>query len=129
MRLQAKGETLDERELTISAGHVEAFTAVLGTSSAAHTATLVPFFGAAVGGEDTAVNGLGLDLSRALLAGIDYQWSRPFVVGETVRARLFVEDVFTKGANQFGVLVAEFTEPDGAAVQRQSITFIERGAG
>lgn len=128
MRLEAKGQTLDERDLTISAEHVAAFAAALGTASAAHTATLVPFFGAVVGGQDTAVNGLGLDLSRALLAGIDYHWSRPFVVGETVRSRLFVEDVFTKGANTFGVLVAEFTDPDGADVQRQSITFIERGA-
>ena len=35
---------------------------------------------------------------------------------------------YRKGANQFGVVVAEFTGADGALVQRQSVTFIERGA-
>jgi acyl dehydratase len=128
MRDEAKGTTLVERDLVVSPEAVRALAEVLGTASASSTATLVPYFGAVVGGQATAVEGLGLDLSRALLAGIDYEWSRPFNAGETVHARVFVEDVFTKGTNQFGVLVAEFTGADGTLVQRQSVTFIERGA-
>jgi hypothetical protein len=128
MRDEAKGTTLAEQDLLVSPEAVDALEGALGTSTASATATLVPYFGAVVGGQATAVEGLGLDLSRALLAGVDYEWSRPFRIGESVHARVFVEDVFTKGANQFGILVAEFTGTDGVLVQRQSVTFIERGA-
>lgn len=128
MRQDAMGSTIADEQLEFSAATADAFGAAIGTSTASATATLVPWFGAVVGGEATAVEGLGLDLTRALLAGIDYEWTRPFVSGETVRARVVVEDVFTKGAHQFGVLVAEFTASDGQLVQRQKVTFIERGA-
>ncbi|THJ25641.1 MaoC family dehydratase N-terminal domain-containing protein, partial [Candidatus Frankia alpina] len=101
----------------------------VGSPAGAATAALVPYFGAAVGGESTAVDGLGLDLSRALLAGIDYDWRRPFAPGERVHVRVTVEDVFRKGANQFGLLAAEFTDAAGDLVQRQTVTFIERGSG
>ncbi|MCW2722461.1 MAG: hypothetical protein QOG20_5893 [Pseudonocardiales bacterium] len=127
MREDAKGSTLAEEDLTVSDATLSALGGALGTASAGETATLVPWFAATVGGESTAVEGLGLDLSRALLAGIGYEWERPFVPGETVHVRVAVEDVFTKGSNQFGVVVAEFTDTAGAVVQRQSITFIERG--
>ncbi|HEV7470422.1 MaoC family dehydratase N-terminal domain-containing protein [Pseudonocardia sp.] len=128
MREDAKGSTLAEDDLVVSAETLSALRTALGTASGGDTATLVPYFAATIGGESTAVDGLGLDLSRALLAGIGYEWERPFVPGETVHVRVTVEDVFAKGANQFGVVVAEFTGADGALVQRQSITFIERGA-
>lgn len=127
MRQDAKGRTIAEDELVFSSATADAFAAALDTPTASMTATLVPYFGAVVGGQATAVDGLGLDLTRALLAGVDYEWTRPFEVGETLRARVVVEDVFTKGANQFGVVVAEFTAADGQLVQRQSVTFIERG--
>lgn len=127
MHAEAKGKTLVEDDLTVSAATLTALERAIGTSSGAGTATLVPWFGATVGGESTAADGLGLDLSRALLAGISYEWERPFAAGETVHVRVAVEDVYRKGANQFGVVVAEFTGADGALVQRQSVTFIERG--
>lgn len=128
MRQDAKGSTIAEERLVFSAATADAFAAAVDTPTAEATATLVPWFGAVVGGQATAVEGLGLDLTRALLAGIDYEWTRPFVIGETVTARVVVEDVYTKGANQFGVVVAEFSGSDGQLVQRQSVTFIERGA-
>lgn len=128
MQEDAKGKTLVEEDLTVSAATLTALERAIGTPSAAATATLVPWFGATVGGESTVVDGVGLDLSRALLAGVEYEWERPFAAGETVHVRVCVDDVYRKGANQFGVVVAEFTGADGALVQRQSVTFIERGA-
>ena len=38
-----------------------------------------------------------------------------------MHVRVTVDDVYRKGANQFGVVVAEFTGADGALVQRQSV--------
>lgn len=124
----AKGRTLAEADLVVTPELLARLAGALGTDSGAQTAGLVPSFAATVGGESTVVDGLGLDLSRALLGGLGYEWERPFVPGETVRVRVTVEDVFAKGANQFGVVVAEYTDGDGAVVQRQSITFVERAA-
>jgi len=69
----AKGKTLVDDELTVSTDVLGAVERAIGSSSAAATATLVPYFSASIGGESTAVDGLSLDLSRALLAGIDYE--------------------------------------------------------
>jgi acyl dehydratase len=126
MRSEAKGQILADEEVTVHEDIIAALTRALDTSSARATATLVPFFGATLGGEALVIDGLELDLSRSMLAGLGYEWTRPFQVGETVRARISIEDVYTKGNNQFGVVIAEFTDTDGGTVQRQSITFIER---
>lgn len=128
MREESKGTTLVEQDLTVSTGALSALEQSLGTPSSAATARLVPYFGATIGGESTAVEGLGLDLSRALLAGLDYDWRRPFNADETVHVRVAVEDVFPKGDNQFGVISAEFTDARGELIQRQKVTFIERGS-
>ncbi len=127
MREDVKGTTLVDREVRASGAVLESLGAAIGTASAAATATLVPFFGATAGGRSSVVDGLGLDLSRALLAGVGYQWHRAFVPDEQVWLRVAVEDIYTKGSNTFAVVVAEFTDLDGGPVQRQSITFVERG--
>lgn len=100
----------------------------IGSGSAVATSRLVPFFGPTVGGESVVVEGIGLDLSRALLGGLSYEWHRPFEEGETVAVRVTVDDVFERGSNQFGVIVAEFFDSADELVQRQTATFIERGA-
>lgn len=128
MDVGAKGRTLAEADLKVTPELLERLAGALGTGSGTLTALLVPSFAATVGGESTVVDGLGLDLSRALLGGLAYEWERPFVPGETVHVSVVVEDVFTKGANQFGVVAAEYLGSDGALVQRQSVTFVERGA-
>jgi hypothetical protein len=127
VRAEAEGQSLYEDDRVVDDGQLADLRRALGTESAAQTATLVPFFGPTVGGEATVTEGLGLDLSRALLGGIEYDWRRPFEPGERVHVSVHVESVVTKGSNQFGVLVAEFTGADGDVIQRQSTTFIERG--
>lgn len=130
MRIDAKGAILFEGEQVVSTEHLRNMTAAIGTPTGAATALLVPFFGPTIGGESTVTDpaGLGLDLSRALLAGLSYQWSRAFVPDETVHVRVVVDDVNVKGSNTFGVVAAEFTDRAGAMVHRQTATFIERGA-
>lgn len=130
MRAEAKGAVLFEGEQTVDPRQLTNLTAALGTDTGDRTAAIVPFFGPTVGGERTVTDpdGLALDLSRALLAGLTYQWQRPFAPGEQVRARVVVDDVHTKGNNVFGVVAAEFTDAAGNIVHRQTATFIERGA-
>ncbi len=128
MKLEAQGATVHDGQEVISPARLDDLARALATSSAAETAALVPFFGPTVGGETHFVDVLGLDLSRALLGGLSYQWTRPFRSGETVGVKVFIEKVFDKGSNRFGIVVAEFSAGDGSLIQRQSSTFIERGA-
>jgi hypothetical protein len=129
MRTDAKGAVLFEGEQHVSTEKLNNLTAAIGTGDASGTATLVPFFGPTIGGESTVTDphGLAMDLSRALLAGLTYEWNRPFARGERVHVRVVVDDVHTKGSNVFGVVAAEFTDADGNLVHRQTATFIERG--
>jgi acyl dehydratase len=117
-----------EAELKVEPVKLAELEAAIGTANAAETASLVVWFGATIGGDDRLVAALGMDLSRALLSGHRYDWRRPFRPGETVTARLLVEDVFEKGNNHFAVLLAEFRDADGELIQTQHTTFIERKA-
>ncbi|MTV25734.1 MaoC family dehydratase [Nitriliruptoraceae bacterium ZYF776] len=128
MRETAKGTVIGEGDVVVGSDQLEDIATAVGTSSGPETARLVPFFGpTAVGGETTVVVGLELDLNRALLAGVSYEWRRPFREGESLHVRVRVEDVFTKGKNQFGTVNTEFLDTDGKLVQSQRATFIERG--
>lgn len=128
MKLDAEGATVHEGQAVISEAVLAELAAVLGTTSGPETATLVPYFGPTVAGETRFVDVLGLDLSRAMLGGLTYEWVRPFRDGETVAVKVFIDRVFDKGSNRFGVVVAEFHDTDRHLIQRQSSTFIERAA-
>lgn len=124
----ARGAVLVEETVEVDRRLLGQLTRAIGSDSAASTSRLVPFFGPTVGGEDVVVDGIGLDLSRALLGGLSYEWHRPFEEGEALSVRVTVEDVYERGSNQFGVIVADFADSAGELVQRQTATFIERGA-
>lgn len=128
MKLEAEGTCIYRGEEVVDTHRLDAVASALGSDSSEETAHLVPFFGPTMAGETHFVEALGLDLSRALLGGISYEWARPFRDGETVGAEVFIDKVFDKGANRFGVVVAEFTDGEGTLIQRQAATFIERGA-
>jgi hypothetical protein len=125
VRSEAEGAIVFEGEEIVTNERLSKLTAVLGSDSAAGTAALVPWFGPTIAGETQFVEILGLDLSRALLAGLSYKWERAFVPEETVSVKVFIEKVFDKGSNRFGIVVAEFSDKAGALIQRQAATFIE----
>lgn len=128
MRLEAQGQVVHEGEEVVTPQRLAAVASAIGTPTGEETAGLVPFFGPTAAGELHFVEVLGLDLNRALLGGLRHEWERPFTPGETVRVLVRIDQVFDKGSNRFGVVVAEFTGTDGALIQRQSATFIERSA-
>jgi acyl dehydratase len=128
MDLTSKGRLIHEADLTVEPIKLAELAAAIGTATAEETASLVVWFGATIGGDDKLVQALDMDLGRALLAGQRYDWTRPFRPGETVRARLTVEEVTDKGSNHLAVILAEFRDSSGALIQTQHTTFIERGA-
>lgn len=128
MNPSAKGQTLIEVTQRVEPVKLAELAAAIGTPSGSETARLVPYFGPTVAGEQVLVDLLGLDLSRALLAGQSYEWSRPLEPGETVSIRVFIEDVYEKGDNTFGIVATEISDGSGEIVQQQRTTFIERSA-
>lgn len=128
MNPSAKGKTLIEVSKRVEPVKLGEMAAAIGTETGSETARLVPYFGPTVAGEQALVDLLGLDLSRALLGGQSYEWIRPFEPDESVDIRVFVEDVYDKGNNTFGVVGTEIRDNSGEVVQRQQTTFIERSA-
>jgi hypothetical protein len=128
VKQEAQGASIHRGAEVVSAQRLAGLAKALGSRSSAETAHLVPFFGPTIAGEEHFVDVLGLDLSRALLGGLSYEWVRPFREDETVDVAVFVDKIFDKGDNRFGIVVTEFKDSAGALIQRQSATFIERGA-
>ncbi|WP_019874016.1 FAS1-like dehydratase domain-containing protein [Sporichthya polymorpha] len=125
MRVDAAGTLVYEGEEIVSATQLRKLAEAIDTPAATETATLVPWFGPTVAGEKQFVEALDLDLSRALLAGLSYEWVRPFVADESVAVRVLIAKVFDKGTNRFGVVVTEFSDKSGQLIHRQNATFIE----
>jgi hypothetical protein len=96
VKSEAEGAIVFEGEEIVTADRLTKLTAALNSASAARTATLVPWFGPTVAGEKQFVDILGLDLSRALLAGLSYTWERSFLPEETVTVKVFIEKVFDR---------------------------------
>lgn len=128
MNTTLKGETLFEISRTIDPGKLDELAQAIDTPTGAQTATLVPFFGPSLQGEEFVRDRLDLDLTRALMGGIAYEWHRPFEASETVDVRLFVEDMYQKAETSFAIVTTEFRDQAGELIQRQRATFIERGA-
>lgn len=126
MNLSSKGETVVTVTQRVEPVKLEELRRALGTSSAADTARLVLYFGPTIAGEKPLVECLGMDLSRALLAGQSYEWARPFEPDETVTVTVTIDDVFEKGDNTFGIVGTSITDSNDQVVQRQRTTFIER---
>jgi acyl dehydratase len=122
----AKGRTIAELERRVEPSKLAELADAIGTETGAATASLTLFFGPTVVGEKLLVERLGLDLSKALLGGQSYSWTRPFRPDEGLKIRVFVEDVYEKGPMQFGIVTAEFRDGSGETIQTQRTTFLER---
>ncbi|NBQ76549.1 MAG: hypothetical protein EBU14_14575, partial [Acetobacteraceae bacterium] len=71
---------------------------------------------------------LGLNLSRALLAGHELEFERPFEPDEPVEVELILAEYSEKNGMQVGTIESKFCTPEGQLIQRQKTTFIERMA-
>ena len=128
MNPSLKGQTLLHITRPVDPGKLDEVAVALDSATGCETARLVLFFGPSLQGEGYVVERLQIDTARALLAGIGYEWTRPFAPGETVDVQMLVEDIYEKGSNQFAVVATEFRDSDGGLIQRQRATFVERSA-
>ncbi len=126
MRKELQGKKLlsaDIRAHSVKLGEIEA---LLASETAETTARIGLFFGPSVAGYRAFVDAIGLDLNRALLAGHEIAWNRPFEPDERVRAELYLTDYTEKNGAEIGVVEARFFAENGEVIQTQRTTFIER---
>jgi N-terminal half of MaoC dehydratase len=126
MRQDTLGKVLVDTDLVVDEKRLAMLSDAIGTDSAKETALRVAFFGPTAAGQNSVVDSLEMDLTRALQGGQAYEWHRSFVAGETVHLRVVVEDIIDKGTMELATVLAEFHGQDGALIQRQRTTFIER---
>jgi acyl dehydratase len=70
---------------------------------------------------------LGMDYSRVVHGEQAFEWRRPIVVGDHLRATPRIADVYAKGPNEFLVIEAEVKDADGELVCVARSTLLSRG--
>jgi acyl dehydratase len=70
---------------------------------------------------------LGLDYSRVVHGEQEFEWRRPIVVGDVLRATPRIADLYARGPNEFLVIENEITDADGQVVCISRATLLSRG--
>ena len=71
---------------------------------------------------------LGLDFTRVVHAEQEYEWRRPFRIGEVLTVHSRIASIRQKAGNGFLTIETELLDPDGTLVVLARATMIERGA-
>jgi acyl dehydratase len=123
----ADGTRYPDVEFVVDPERVAAFRAVFGQSGG-----VPPTFLTAA--EFTALPqvvgdpGLGLDVSRVLHGGQEYELMRPPREGETLTVRARIDSIRIRGATGFLVIAMDMIDQAGELVARSRSTMIERAA-
>jgi acyl dehydratase len=72
---------------------------------------------------------LGLDYSRVVHGEQEYDLRRPLVVGDLLKAKPRIADIYAKKSNEFLVIEAEIKDQSGQVVVIARSTLISRGTG
>jgi acyl dehydratase len=72
---------------------------------------------------------LGLDYSRVVHGEQRYDWRRPIVVGDVLKAVPRLADIYAKKSNEFLVIESEIKDAAGELVVIARSTLISRGTG
>ncbi|HEX2024812.1 MAG TPA: MaoC family dehydratase N-terminal domain-containing protein [Actinomycetota bacterium] len=70
---------------------------------------------------------LGMDYARVVHGEQSFEWRRPLLVGDRLRATPRIADVYAKGPNEFLVIEAEIVDPAGEVVCVARSTLLSRG--
>jgi acyl dehydratase len=70
---------------------------------------------------------LGLDYTRVVHGEQEFDWRRPVVVGDRLRATPRIADIYSRGPNEFLVIEAEIRDRDGEVVCIARSTLLSRG--
>jgi hypothetical protein len=71
---------------------------------------------------------LGMDFTRVVHAEQEYEWRRPYRMGETLTVRSRIASIRQKAGNGFLTIETELLDPEGELVVLARATMIERAA-
>jgi acyl dehydratase len=129
------GTVVDECSFAVEAGKVREFARAIQDPS--DPVGGVPLTFSVVAGHyrdaRAAVEKLGLDIKRVVVGEVEWEYSRPLVVGDDLSARRVVADVKTRegargGSMTLVTLETEFRDANGEVALRQREVLIETGA-
>jgi N-terminal half of MaoC dehydratase len=86
--------------------------------------TVLQLFGSA---QVVADSDLGLDYSRVVHGGQEFEWRRPIRVGDRLAAHPRIERIAAKGGNEFLTVETEIRDTAGDLVAVARSTLISRG--
>jgi acyl dehydratase len=127
------GTVVDEFAFAVEAGKVREFARAID----APLDLRVPLTFTVVAGHyrdaRAAVEKLGLDIQRVVVGEVEWEYTRPVVVGDRLSARRVVAGVKTRegargGSMTLVTLETEFRDADGDVAVRQREVLIETGA-
>ena len=124
MRPELVGQVLKQTRVRASAARMEDLAQTLGTDTAMDTARVALFFGVTITRDMEIVEKMGMVMDRALMAGHELQWTRPFEPDEEVDVTVTMKSLEDKGDKDIGVVEALFATPGGEEIQRQLSTFV-----
>jgi acyl dehydratase len=138
-----KGKTYQEIELEVERGRVTQFSLAVGEDDPRYLEAeaaraegfpdqlAFPTFPTVVGilasAQIVVDLDLGMDYSRVVHGEQAFEWRRPIVVGDRLRATPRIADIYVKGPNEYLVIEAEITGADGEVVGAVRSTLLSRG--
>jgi acyl dehydratase len=70
---------------------------------------------------------LGVNYAMVVHGEQEYEWRRPIVVGDVLKATPRIADIYARGPNEFLVIEAEITDARGEVVCVARSTLLSRG--
>ena len=123
---EAAGTTYPDVEFVVEPARVAAFREVFGQPSGVPP-TFLTAAEFAVFPRVIADPALGLDFSRVLHGGQEYEVLRPLREGETLTIRMRIDSIRVRAGRGFLVIAMELFDEAGEPVARTRSTMIERG--
>lgn len=125
-----EGKSYPPVRFVVEANHVRRFAAAIGEDAASVPPTFVTVPEILAGlARAVADPELGLNFSRVVHGGQEYEWRRPLRIGETLEVGSTIEDIRTKGGHWFLTLRTEMRDGAGGLVVVARSTLIERSEG
>jgi acyl dehydratase len=140
---QLKGKEYQEVEFVVERGRVVQFADAIGEDAAlfrdpqaAKAAgygeqlappTFVTVMQIMTSGQVVLDQELGLNYALAVHGEQEYEWSRPVMVGDRLKATPRIADIYARGPNEFLVIEAEITDDAGETVVVGRSTLLSRG--
>jgi hypothetical protein len=128
MNVALEGKVYPDTTFTVDEERVDLFRAAVGEAGETVPPTFATVAEFAVFPLIVGDAELGLDFSRVVHAEQEYEWRRPFRMGEALTVRSRIASIRQKAGNGFLTIHTELLDGDGELVVLARATMIERAS-